>query len=187
MFERFTDAGRRAVVLAQESSRDLGHGSISLVHIVLGATRVLEETGDDILESHGVTAERLHRAVAEVLPPERPDRPSEGHVPFTGGAKKTLELSLRESLERGHNEIQPRHLLLAALGNPDEDLDAVLASLGLSTDSLRAEVDRGMPATAMPGRVFGTGEGRRRLERIEAMLTDVLARLERIERRLDGS
>jgi ATP-dependent Clp protease ATP-binding subunit ClpC len=187
VFERFTDAGRRSVVLAQESARSLGHGSITVVHLMLGVTRVLEDTGDDVLEARGVTQEQLRGAVAKVLPAEPVDPAAEGHVPFSAGAKKTLELSLRESLDRGHNEIQPRHLLLAVLGNPDDDLDTVLTSAGLSAESLRADVERAMPAvTAAPQPFFRAGEGRR-LERIETLLTDVLARLERIERRLDRS
>ncbi len=183
MFERFTDAGRRCVVLAGETARDLGHGSITVVHLFVGAVSVLQETGDHTFEARGVTAERLRRAVEEVLPPEPVDRASEGHLPFSAAAKKSLELSLRESLERGDNEIQPRHLLLAALDNPADGLDAVLTAAGLSAESLRADVERGLPPV-VPRRLMQTGQ-RHRLERIEALLADVLARLERIERRMD--
>jgi ATP-dependent Clp protease ATP-binding subunit ClpA len=185
VFERFTDAGRRCVVLAGEAARDLGHGRITVVHLFVGGTGALEETGDDVLEVQGLTAEQLRRGIEEVMPRERADRAAEGHIPFTAGAKKSLELSLRESLERGDNEIEPRHILLAVLDNPDDGLDAVLTAVGLSADSLRADLERALP-TPVPRRLLQTAQ-RHRLERIEVLLTDVLARLERIERRLDRS
>jgi ATP-dependent Clp protease ATP-binding subunit ClpA len=184
VFERFTDAGRRCVVLASEAARDLGHRSITVVHLFIGVTGVLDETGDDVLEARGVTVERLRPVVEEVVPRELAPRTGDQHLPFTAGAKKTLELSLREALERGDNDIQPRHILLAALDNPDDHLDAVLTAVGVSADSLRADADRGLPP-AGPRGPFLSGT-RHRLERIEALLTEVRAQLERIERRLDG-
>jgi ATP-dependent Clp protease ATP-binding subunit ClpC len=36
MFERFTDRGRRVVVLAQEEARTLNHNYIGTEHILLG-------------------------------------------------------------------------------------------------------------------------------------------------------
>jgi ATP-dependent Clp protease ATP-binding subunit ClpA len=185
VFERFTDGGRRSVVLAGEAARDLGHGSITVVHLFLGAARVLRETGDDVLEASGLTPDRLRRSVADLLPADHVDHGREGHIPFTAGAKKTLELSLREALDRGDNEIEPRHVLMAALDNPDDDLGTVLAAVGLSAESVRADVERELPPAGPRSPVFSST--RQRLERIEVLLTEVRARLERIERRLDRS
>lgn len=183
MFERFSDRARRCVVSASAAAREFGHGSITVLHLFFGTVMVLEETGDDVLAAEGLTVERLRPLVRKVVPPETP-APPQRHLPFTAAAKKTLELALREALERGENDIYPRHILLAALENPDDDLDAVLTAVGLSAPGLRAEVERGLPAR--PRGLFPSGT-RHRLDRIEEMLTDVLARLERIERRLDKS
>ena len=38
MFERFTDTGRRAVVLAEEICRELRHAAIGPGHLLLGVT-----------------------------------------------------------------------------------------------------------------------------------------------------
>ena len=184
MFERFTDGGRRSVVLAGEAARDLGHGSITVVHLFLGASAVMRETGEDALGP--VTPEQLRRSVAELQPAGSADRPEEGHIPFTAGAKKTLELSLREALDRGDNDIKPRHVLLAALDNPDDGLDAVLTAVGLSAESLRADLAPGLPPLTGPrGPAFS--QTRQRLDRIEGMLIELKAQLDRIERRLDSS
>ena len=37
------------------------------------------------------------------------------HIPFTPGAKKALELSLREALQFGHDYIGTEHLLLGLI------------------------------------------------------------------------
>jgi ATP-dependent Clp protease ATP-binding subunit ClpC len=185
VFERFSDTARRCVVSATEAALDLGHRDITVLHLFLGATTVLEETGDDLLEAKGVTVQRLLPVVKELRPPKSTARASGGHIPFTPAAKKTLELSLREALRRGENEIHPRHLLLSALENPDDDLDAVLAAVGLSAPSLRAEMERTLPPPGPRG-PFRTATSHR-LDRIETLLTEVRERLDRIERRLDSS
>lgn len=43
-----------------------------------------------------------------------------GHIPFTRGAKKTLELSLREAIARRERSIGAEHLLLGILRSDDE-------------------------------------------------------------------
>ncbi|KZM70803.1 Clp protease N-terminal domain-containing protein [Nocardia terpenica] len=42
-----------------------------------------------------------------------------GHIPFTRGAKKVLELSLREALARGDNRLTAAHVTLAILRAPN--------------------------------------------------------------------
>jgi ATP-dependent Clp protease ATP-binding subunit ClpC len=49
MFERFTDRARRAVVLASDEARELGHDRIGPEHILLGIAH----------EGHGVGAMAL--------------------------------------------------------------------------------------------------------------------------------
>ncbi|GAB2730481.1 Clp protease N-terminal domain-containing protein [Nocardia thraciensis] len=43
-----------------------------------------------------------------------------GHIPFTSGAKKVLELSLREAISRGDDRIEAGHVLLGVLRAPNE-------------------------------------------------------------------
>ena len=56
---------------------------------------------------------------------------------FSRGAKKTLELALREALHLGHNYIGTEHILLGLLRNEDELAAELLSGLGVTRD--RAE------------------------------------------------
>ncbi len=80
--------------------------------------------------------------------PRYPDPPVSGHIPFTPRAKKTLELSLRESLALKDNYIGVQHLLLALLARKDGMVPVILPALGASSESLRAAIiARYRPAT----------------------------------------
>ena len=63
-----------------------------------------------------------------------------GHIPFTARAKKTLELSLRESVALKDNYIGVQHLLLALLARKDGMVPRILPTLGASSESLRAAI-----------------------------------------------
>ncbi|MET7300377.1 Clp protease N-terminal domain-containing protein [Embleya sp. NPDC005575] len=65
-----------------------------------------------------------------------------GHVPFTPGAKKVLEQSLRESVARGQRHIGDEHILLALTARPGVVAD-LLAEYGVThTAVLRALAPR---------------------------------------------
>jgi ATP-dependent Clp protease ATP-binding subunit ClpC len=51
-----------------------------------------------------------------------------GHIPFTPRSKKCLELSLRESLQLGHDYIGTGHLLLGLISEGDGVAITVLNS-----------------------------------------------------------
>jgi ATP-dependent Clp protease ATP-binding subunit ClpC len=63
-----------------------------------------------------------------------------GHIPFTPRAKKCLELSLRESLELGHDYIGTGHLLLGLISEGHGVAVTVLDRLGANLDRLRDQV-----------------------------------------------
>jgi ATP-dependent Clp protease ATP-binding subunit ClpA len=63
-----------------------------------------------------------------------------GHIPFTPRAKKSLELSLRESMALHDDYIGVQHLVLAQLAIRDGMPQMILSALGASTESLRAAV-----------------------------------------------
>ena len=69
-----------------------------------------------------------------------PDPAARGHIPFTPRAKKTLELSLRESQALKDNYIGVQHLLLALLAGKDGMVPEILPALGASSEPLRAAI-----------------------------------------------
>src|SRR6266550_5935668 len=128
MFERFTDRARNAVVLAQEEARRLDHNYIGTEHILLGLIRESDGHAARALESLGISLDAVRQQVEEII--GRGQEAPSGHVPFTKRAKKALELSLRESLELGHNYIGTEHILLGLLREGDGVAAEVLVKLG---------------------------------------------------------
>jgi ATP-dependent Clp protease ATP-binding subunit ClpA len=63
-----------------------------------------------------------------------------GHIPFTRGAKKALELSLREALALRHNYIGTEHILLGILREHAGLGAALLRDAGVRHDQARAAI-----------------------------------------------
>jgi ATP-dependent Clp protease ATP-binding subunit ClpA len=63
-----------------------------------------------------------------------------GHVPFTARAKKALELTLRESIALGANELRAEHLVLGLLREGDGVAATLLHAHGVALDDARARI-----------------------------------------------
>src|SRR5664280_516563 len=138
MFERFTDRARRVVVLAQEEARMLNHNYIGTEHILLGLIHEGEGVAAKALESLGISLEGVRSQVEEIIG-QGQSAPS-GHIPFTPRAKKVLELSLREALQLGHNDIGTEHILLGLIREGEGVAAQVLVKLGADLNRVRQQV-----------------------------------------------
>ena len=137
MFERFDQQARRVVVLAKKEARTLNHDYIGTEHILLGLIR---EGGvaAKALESLGISLDAVRQQVEEII--GRGQQAPSGHIPFAKRAKKALELSLRESLQLGHNYIGTEHILLGLLREGDGVAAQVLVKLGADFNQVRQQV-----------------------------------------------
>jgi ATP-dependent Clp protease ATP-binding subunit ClpC len=188
MFERFTERARRVVVLAQEEARALSHNYIGTEHILLGLIHENEGVAAKSLESIGISLDAVRTQVEEIIGKGR-ITPS-GQIPFTPRAKKVLELSMRESIQLGHNYIGTEHILLGLI-REGEGLGAqVLVKLGADLNRVRQQVIATLSghhgseefdilsAAAEPE--FGT------YDEVIGLLRDIARRVKRIEQRLVG-
>jgi ATP-dependent Clp protease ATP-binding subunit ClpC len=188
MFERFTERARRVVVLAQEEARALSHNYIGTEHILLGLIHENEGVAAKSLESIGISLDVVRTQVEEIIGEGR-ITPS-GQIPFTPRAKKVLELSMRESIQLGHNYIGTEHILLGLI-REGEGLGAqVLVKLGADLNRVRQQViemlsrhqgseESDILATAAE-REFGA------YDEVIGLLRDIARRVKRIEQRLVG-
>ena len=124
MFERFSEPARLVVVYAQDEARALGHPHIGAEHMLLGVVRVetaiLPAGLDDIRARIG----------------KGPGTWS-GQIPFTSGAKSTLERAVGEALALGHTDVAPAHLLLGLADEPEAVLAAGATSERIRTAAMR--------------------------------------------------
>jgi ATP-dependent Clp protease ATP-binding subunit ClpC len=141
MFERYTEAGRRTVTLAQEEAQRLGHPAIGTEHLLLGLIAEGDGAAARAFAQLGVTLEAARAQVAAEVPGGGPGaEPSGGTMPFTPRAQGTLEAASRQALGLKSNYVDTEHVLLALLIERDARTASILASLGCPPDLLRASV-----------------------------------------------
>jgi ATP-dependent Clp protease ATP-binding subunit ClpA len=180
MFERFTDRSRRVVVLAQEEARMLNHNYIGTGHILLGLIRESDGLAARALESLGISLDAVRQQVEEII--GRGQEAPSGPVPFTPRAKKVLALSLRESLQLGHNYIGTEHILLGLLREGDGVAAQVLVRLGADLNRVRQQVIQLLHGYSVQDvESAGSGPGGRAPADLP---DDALARFDALDRRL---
>jgi ATP-dependent Clp protease ATP-binding subunit ClpA len=126
------------VVLAQEEARMLNHNYIGTEHVLLALIHEREGVAAKALESLNISLEAARRQVKDIIGTGQ--LPSAGHIPLTPRTKKVLELSLRESLQLGHNYIGTEHILLGLIREGEGIGAQVLQNLGADRNRVRQTV-----------------------------------------------
>ena len=169
MFERFTHAARDAVARAHEEATAFGHGQVGGEHLLLGAAtagalpaslgvdraelRAAVEAAPagidaQALATIGIDLDTVRRSVEHAFGPDALAPRRRRHVPFSAGAKRALERSLREAVALRDRQIGPEHILLGLADDPDGGAAYVLAACGTSPAALRAAVHASRRAVA---------------------------------------
>jgi Clp amino terminal domain, pathogenicity island component len=150
MFERFTDRARRAVVLANEEARLLGHDQIGTEHILLGLLREGGGVGGRALRSLDISLEEAREHVSAAV---GAGSGKSAHIPFTQRAKTALERALREALQLGHEYIGTEHILLGLLRDEKDSAVQIIAELGADRAAVRWRVLQLVPGEFASSRV----------------------------------
>ena len=98
------------MVVAQNAAHDAANTEITPDHLLLGVLSDPAALATVLLRRQDVDTEALR---ASVMPPAGAESPA--LIPFSGPARKALELTIREALRLGHNYVGTEHLLLALL------------------------------------------------------------------------
>ena len=100
---------------------------------------VLAQEEADALGRLGISLEAVREQVERDLGVDAWSRGSGArHLPFTGEAKRALELALREALDSRHRRLTGRHVLLGLLQHGG--VNPILAQLGLAGEEVQAAV-----------------------------------------------
>jgi ATP-dependent Clp protease ATP-binding subunit ClpA len=154
MFERFTDAARRVVVLAQEEARLTSANYLGTEHLLLGLIRQEDGIAALVLSSAGIELDQVRRRAGELAGaidrPELSGPNQGGRLLFTPRAKKALQFSLRESLQIGHSFVDTEDLLLGLLREGDGVGAQVLAEHNVRLNDVRRQIITRM-REAIPG------------------------------------
>jgi len=147
MFERFTPEARRSLELASGLATSRGDAAVGPDHLLAGLADPVSGLAAALLAEVGLDRERVEAAM---------DPPTGGAgartPPFTAGAKKALELSLREALNLAHGHIGSGHMLLGLLRLGEGMPATLLAEHGLGLEGARAAVRERSEGARLGGR-----------------------------------
>jgi hypothetical protein len=133
-FGRFTPRARNVIVVAQNKAGEAGNNEITPAHLLIGLFTDPDGLAAKLLAAQGIDAAKVNDAVT--LPPRVDGVPV--LIPFSGQAKKALELTFRQALRLGHNYVGTEHIFLALY--EAEDDDGVLHQLGADRDRFEREL-----------------------------------------------
>jgi len=136
-FSRFTPRAKHSISAAAEEARKRRHHLVIPEHIALGLLHEPEGLAVKAIEALGVPVDSARDALVAALPPASVDEPVSGSIPFTGGAKKTMELALREALKLRHNYVGTEHILLGVLEDENVAGNGALTGLGITPERVR--------------------------------------------------
>ena len=191
MFGRFTDEARRVLALAQQEAGMLNHNRIGTEHILLGLVQEREGTAAEALESLGISLDAIRQQV-EKITGQVSDAPAASHNLYTMRAKKALDLSLREALQLGHNNIGTEHILLGLLREGEGPAAQVLVELGADLSLVRQQVLRlladpqGEEGPQAAQAALGPGQASAGQSAESRMLAEILSRVEAMDSRLSA-
>ncbi|KAK8973488.1 hypothetical protein V6N11_008849 [Hibiscus sabdariffa] len=137
-FEGLSEKSIKVIILARGESRRLGHNYIGTEQILLGL--IGEGTGiaAKVLKSMGIKLIAAHKQVAKTSP--RGSGCFAVGFSFTSLASAVMVHSLDEARKRGHNSIEPEHLLLGLLRQ--RVARSVLKDLGTDSSNIYKQVIR---------------------------------------------
>lgn len=138
LFERFTEAAIKVIMLAQQESRRLAHNFVGTEQILLGLIACKKGIPSLTLDSFGVTLEKARFEVEKII--GRGTGCTAVEIPFTPRAKRALEAALKNSQLVNCNYIGPEHLLLGVLDDEKSVALMVLHNLNVDTGDVRRHV-----------------------------------------------
>ncbi|MBD0345557.1 MAG: ATP-dependent Clp protease ATP-binding subunit ClpC, partial [Coleofasciculus sp. Co-bin14] len=128
MFEHFTETAIKAIMLAQEEARRLGHNLVGTEQILLGLIEEGTGVAGTVLKNLGITLEKARTEVENII--GRGFRTVPAELPFTPKAKRLFEQSFKEARRLGHNLVGTEQILLGLLGEGKGIAAIVLNNFG---------------------------------------------------------
>ncbi len=149
---------KKVIELAIDEARKLGHSHVGTEHLLLGLVREGGHVGAKVLESLGVTLEKVREHVIAIVGqphgyasgprPDPRDLPSSGPFDLLDRtAKRVLALAEEEARLMRHNWIGTEHMLIALL-RTDGIAQRALQELAVTLEQARAGVFKAVPPRA---------------------------------------
>jgi hypothetical protein len=133
--DRFTDAARKVLVLADEEAKRLSHNAVESGHLLMGICS-LPCVASTILNNLDVDLPKLRReaAISFLL---GGSKAMVGRLPLTPGANEALRIAIEEAKKMGNSYVGTEHILLGLLSECSVSARMALTAVGLKLEQVR--------------------------------------------------
>lgn len=138
MFERFTDASRRLLTMAQEEARRLGHSYVGNEHLLLASFADEDWLSVQVAEAVAGPIRPIKRALEAVL--RVGPGQSTGQIPLAEEGRQSLERAFSETRDFGHALISTGSILLGVLHDEGSAWVPLARTVNLTPDAVRQQV-----------------------------------------------
>jgi ATP-dependent Clp protease ATP-binding subunit ClpC len=132
----FTPRAKKVLELSLREAIQLGHNYIGTEHILLGLLREGEGVACQVLVKLGASLPKVRARVAQLMHEGGGERP----VRLSSDLTAVLDEAGRVADGQGASEIEPIHLFLAAVENPNGAAGRMLQVVGVDPAELRRQV-----------------------------------------------
>jgi len=140
MFERFNEKAIKAVMMAQEESRRLGHNYVGTEMLLVGVVAESSGASATVLRKLGVNLKDTRKTVEEMV--GRGSGMVSVEIPFTPAAKRVLSDGVEEARRLNSNAIDTAHILLALIKEEGGNAVKILEKLGVDPTKIPEEITK---------------------------------------------
>ena len=137
MIYKFTARARKAIDLAGEIAKELGHSYIGTEHILYGLAKEGSGVASKVLENQAIDAQKIENEIIELIGKEEVLKETLGFTPRT---KRVLENSFVEAKKIGYDYIGTEHLLIGILREGDSIAVRILLDLNVDIPKIYNEI-----------------------------------------------
>jgi ATP-dependent Clp protease ATP-binding subunit ClpC len=139
-FERFNDATKRVLTLAQEEAERADNSYIGTEHMLVALLREGNTVAGEVLHRLNVELEPVRTMVLSATNRAAEERIAVQQVIPTSRVKRVIEMSFEEARQMGDRFVGTEHLLLGLLDEGEGIAAHVLRDLGANLDKVRETV-----------------------------------------------
>lgn len=139
MQKKYTAKAKKAISLAENEAKRLGHNYIGTEHLLVGLVAEGTGTAAKVLSSAGIDKDKMLKLISELISPNSTEALLE-QSGYTPRATKVLEASWREAERFNSDLIGTEHILLAIIKETDCVGARLLNTLGVRPGKLYADI-----------------------------------------------
>jgi enamine deaminase RidA (YjgF/YER057c/UK114 family) len=139
MFERYTEAARRALFFARYEASQIGGVTIESEHLLLGLIREWDLNNTPVFAHVRISADTLRNEISRRIA-FREKVPTSVEIPFSIEAKRILQHAAAEADGLQHSGIDRDHLVLGILREESSLAASLLTARGVLLDIARKDL-----------------------------------------------